>query len=257
MTKLVALIPARAGSKRVPGKNLRLLDGHPLLAYAIGAAQESGIFDYIYVSSEDHETLLTAERYGANGLRRPRDLAADDSPDIRWVEHALVTIGPVDALAIIRPTSPFRRGAWIRSAWEYLQSWPAMESLRAMRPCSEHPGKMWAVRYGIALPILPWLGADAPWHSMPSQELPSVWLQTAALEISRMRLPFQSISGDLILPWLCAGDAPESIDINTPEDFERAQRLAAEHPAWLPPLGMASRLSAAESQFIEMRALAT
>jgi CMP-N,N'-diacetyllegionaminic acid synthase len=238
--RIIALIPARGGSKRLPKKNTRLLNGEPLLSYAIAAAQESGIFERIVVSSDDSYTIVLAASYGAVGFTRPEAYATDNSPDIEWVNHAIglnaSSYRPVDAFCILRPTSPFRRGDWIARAWVYLQANPHADSLRALRPVSEHPGKMWSTSASgrIAQPVLPYRTSAAPWHSCPTQELPRLWVQTAALEIAWARVLPDSISGDVVLPWLCERDAPECLDINQPEDFAAAERLAAEHPEWLP-----------------------
>lgn len=267
MTRLVALIPARAGSKRVTGKNTRLLLGEPLFAYAIAAAREAGIFETIAVSSDSEYTLRLAESYGARAILRPAEYAEDDSPDIQWVNHALDMLHyprlggdgeAIDAFAILRPTSPFRRGEWIRGAWDVLQASGA-DSVRAMRPVTEHPAKMWRYGGGVVHPLLPFeervlTSADwllrkecteniVPWHSMPTQQLPAMLVQTAALEIAwtgntvwRRRTAYQhmpSISGDRVAPYL-RSEAGEQIDINTEADFERAERLAVEHPDWLP-----------------------
>lgn len=236
MTSLIALIPARSGSKRVEGKNTRILNGHPLLAYAIAAAIEADIFDDIVVSSDDPLALLVADRYGAIPYGRPAKYATDDSPDIEWVNDVMSKIGGMEAYALLRPTSPFRRGEWIARAWAYLQANPHADSLRALRPVSEHPGKMWSTSVSgrIAQPVLPYRTTAAPWHSCPTQELPRLYVQTAALEIAWTRVLPDSISGDVVLPWLCEAGAPECLDINYPENFTEAERLAAEHPEWLP-----------------------
>src|SRR3990167_1153878 len=86
---IVALIPARAGSARIPGKNLRRLAGHPLIAYTIAAAQQSGIFQTILVSSDSEDILQIALQMGIAAIRRPAKWATADSPDIEWVTHAL------------------------------------------------------------------------------------------------------------------------------------------------------------------------
>jgi N-acylneuraminate cytidylyltransferase len=236
--RIVALIPARAGSKRIPGKNTRELAGHPLLAYAIAAAQEAGIFERIVVSTDSGVTRDLAIQYGAVAIARRAEHAQDYSPDLDWVEHAMtweMYNESAEAFCILRPTSPFRRGEWIKAAWDCFRQYGRADSLRAMRPVSEHPGKMWRVeRVTSSVPLLPFSGDRAPWHSMPTQELPPVFVQTAALEIAWTRVLPDSISGSVVLPWVCAKDDPMALDINTPEDWARAEQMAAEHPEWLP-----------------------
>ncbi len=235
---LVALIPARGGSKRVKGKNIRELAGHPLVAYAIATAKEAGIFDRIVVSSDSPEILDVAQRYGAEPIIRPEAFAADWSPDVQWVNHAMEIVGrDAEYFCILRPTSPFRRGAWVRTAWDKLRKGPQADSIRAMRPAREHAGKMWTCHDGvIATPILPYREREAPWHSMPTQELQRLYVQSAALEIAQASvLPF-SISGSVVMPYLTEADAPQAIDVNDAMDWDRAERTAAEHPDWLPPV---------------------
>src|SRR6185295_17382300 len=108
--KMVALIPARAGSKRIPGKNTRLLAGRPLLAWTIEAAKASGVFDRVVVCTDDDKAGGIGMMSGAYYL--PRDVSDDHEPDIVWVRSALRHFKAVceerDAFAILRPTSPFR-----------------------------------------------------------------------------------------------------------------------------------------------------
>ena len=87
--KAVALIPARAGSERIKHKNIRPLNGVPLLAYSIQAALQSGCFDRVLVSSDGTEILEIAASYGADVIRRPEEYATRISSDITWVKHAL------------------------------------------------------------------------------------------------------------------------------------------------------------------------
>lgn len=243
--RIVALIPARAGSQRVPGKNVRQLNGHPLLAYAIGAAQEAGIFETIWVSSDGEPARDLAHSYGAFCVERPSEYAANDSPDIEWLGHLFTKtyMQKYAAFAIIRPTSPFRRGPWIAKAWDILQGCPRADSIRAVRPCGEHPAKMWRdtpqlerAYHPFLSPVMTGIGYEAPWHSMPTQCLPTVYTQTAALEIAWTRVLPGSISGQMVLPYYTERDAPEALDINEPGDWARAEQMAREHPTWLPPV---------------------
>lgn len=239
---IIALIPARAGSKRVPSKNIRLLNGHPLLAYAIATALEADIFNAIAVSSDDPETIEIARSYGATNLiLRPSEMALDHSPDIDWVRHAVESLRlDTDAFCILRPTSPFRRGDWVKRAWDYFRD-AGGHSLRAMRPVSEHPGKMWRIVGDTALPLLPFAGTLAPWHSSPTQELPRLYVQTAALEIAWTEVLYRrepSISGSIVVPWVGGADEDgcEGIDINSEVDWDAAVVCADSYPYWLPPV---------------------
>lgn len=237
---IIALVPARAGSKRIQRKNVRELNGHPLVAYALATAHESAIFSAVAVSSDDPETLEIAEHYGATHLiLRPSELAGDYSPDIAWVNHVMEAVGRTafDAFCILRPTSPFRRGEWVARAWDAFRH-ERCDSLRAMRPACEHPGKMWRAGPRCATPILPFHGLDAPWHSMPTQELPRVLVQTAALEIAWTEVLPESISGEIVMPWITGMDDGPSIDLNTEADWRRCVDAATIHPEWLPKIAV-------------------
>ena len=233
MNRFVALIPARAGSKRVPGKNIRRLAGHPLIAYTIAAALESGVFDAVVVSTDSDDYSDIARYYGAEvPFLRPEILAGSLSPDIEWVEHALLTLEGLgrsyDAFSILRPTSPFRQAETIQRAWQQFSEEPGIDSLRAVELCKQHPGKMWLVKGNRMSPLLPAASGKQPWHSSQYQALPKVYVQNASLEIAWVRVVHdsRSIAGEEIMPFLTEGY--EGFDINAPYDWREAEYLLAE-----------------------------
>jgi CMP-N-acetylneuraminic acid synthetase len=227
------------GSKRVPGKNIRLLGGHPMIAYTIGPALESKIFDAVIVSTDSEEIAAIARHYGAEvPFLRPPALASDTSPDIEWLEY---TIGELsahgrnwDCFSLLRPTSPFRTADTIRRAWTTFASQEGVDSLRAVELCTQHPGKMWVVRGQRMSPLLPFGNGDQPWHSTPYQALPRVFVQNASLEIAWTRVVRErrTIAGDVLVPFLTEGY--EGFDINDAFDWMVAERLLAEGKVTLP-----------------------
>jgi CMP-N,N'-diacetyllegionaminic acid synthase len=246
----VALIPARQGSKRVPGKNVRTLNGHPAIAYTIAPALESGIFDAVIVSTDSEEIAAAARHYGAEvPFLRPAAFAGDTSPDIEWLEYTLAELRRQgrawDCFSLLRPTSPFRTADTIRRAWTKFSAQDGVDSLRAIEKCAQHPGKMWVVRGERMFPLLP-LGlvapnagggdGEQPWHSTPYQALPPVYVQNASLEIAWTRVVFErrTIAGDVIVPFVTEGY--EGFDINDPHDWMIAERLLAEGAVQLPPV---------------------
>jgi CMP-N-acetylneuraminic acid synthetase len=161
---MVALIPARAGSKRCPGKNTRELAGHPLIAYTIAAAMESGVFAAVWVCTDSRE--VTAATTGTGARFVMREPVADDQPDIDWVRPILAgRVEEFHAFAILRPTSPFRTAATIQRAYNQFKR-SEVHSLRAVQPVKEHPGKMWTWE-GAGYPIVPVL--EAGWRETPPQ----------------------------------------------------------------------------------------
>jgi N-acylneuraminate cytidylyltransferase len=243
-----AFIPARQGSKRVPGKNVRVLNGHPMLAYSIAAAVDSGVFASVIVSTDSEETAAIARHYGAEvPFLRPSEFSGDTSPDIEWLEHALTELKRQrrtwDAFSLLRPTSPFRTADTIRRAWQRFSEQQGVDSLRAVEKCTQHPGKMWVIRGERMFPLLPFGPVEQPWHSTPYQALPAVHVQNASLEIAWSRVVFErrTIAGDVVVPFVTEGY--EGFDINDPSDWMIAERLLADRAVQLPavrqvPYGM-------------------
>lgn len=239
MPEIVGLIPARSGSKRIPGKNLYLLNGTPLLAFTIDTALESGIFSKVIVSTNDEEIASIALKYGALVPQlRPQKFALDSSPDIEWVLHALnhwfVNALP-DFAAILRPTSPLRRPGTLIDAYQSLIDNPWADSLRAMEKVSQHPGKMWKVGRNLkAEPLQTQVLGQVPTHSSPTQCLEEVWVQNASLEISRVDkiLETKLISGNNILAYQMPGY--EGFDLNSPNDLLLLELLCQRNPKLLP-----------------------
>lgn len=228
MTTVVALVPARGGSQRVPGKNVMPLAGHPLIAYTIAAALESDVFTEVVVSTDAQEIADVAIRYGATvPSLRPPELATSTSPDIDWVLQAM-SARTEDAFAILRPTSPFRSADTIRRAWAQLLADEAADSIRAVELVRQHPGKMWVVEQDRMRPLLEQPADGTPWHSMQYQALPKVYVQNSSLEIARRRVlegPTPTIAGDIVLPFFT--EDLEGFSIDYPEDVTRAEALAA------------------------------
>ena len=236
---LVALIPARSGSKRIPDKNIRPLTGHPVIAYTIGAALQSGVFDAVVVSTDSERYADIALHYGAEApFLRPVELAGDVSPDIDWIEHMLRRLrreGRVyDCFSILRPTSPFRQAETIQRAWREFCAQDGVDSLRAVEKCKQHPGKMWVVRGKRMTPLMPLTPAEQPWHSSQYQSLPEVYVQNASLEIAWTRLVLEerTIAGNVVMPFFTSGY--EGFDVNHPVDWQIAEGLVKNGEAALP-----------------------
>jgi CMP-N,N'-diacetyllegionaminic acid synthase len=236
---VIALVPARAGSKRVPDKNVRLLSGHPVLAYTIAAARESDVFAAVVVSTDSEDYGAIARHYGAEvPFTRPPEIAGDLSPDIEWVDYTLRKLreqGRVyDCFSILRPTSPFRQPDTIRRAWRQFVDDAGIDSLRAVEKCRQHPGKMWVVRQNRMTPLLPLTPSELPWHSSQYQALPEVFVQNASLEIAWSRVVFDehSISGAVLTPFFTEGY--EGFDLNHPSDWRLANELIESGSAQLP-----------------------
>lgn len=239
----VAFIPARSGSKRVPNKNIQSLGGHPLLAYTVRAAIDSGVFDAVICATDSEDYAEVARHYGAEVpfLRSP-EISGDKSPDIEWVVWMLRNLKEVgrefEIFSILRPTSPFRLPETIRRAWAMFIEDSGADSLRAVEKCKQHPGKMWVIHGRRMLPLLPFAHGSTPWHSSQYAALPEVYAQDASLEIAWSRVPLQqhSIAGEAIIPFVSQGY--EGFDINDPEDWGLAEWLLNTQSATLPHIAI-------------------
>jgi CMP-N-acetylneuraminic acid synthetase len=241
--KSVAFIPARSGSKRIPHKNIRPLGGHPVLAYSIRAAIDSGVFDAVICATDSPLYAEVARHYGAEvPFLRAAEISGDKSPDIEWVEWMLRQLQEqgreFDCFSILRPTSPFRQPETIIRAWQAFAAAAGADSLRAVELCKQHPGKMWVIRQGRMLPLMPLSPEEQPWHSSQYGALPKVYVQNASLEIARTGVVWQgrTIAGSVVVPFVTEGE--EGLDVNEEFDWWRAERLLERGEAKLPEIRM-------------------
>ena len=234
----VAFVPARAGSERVPQKNVRPLAGHPLLAYAIETALQSGVFARVVVSTDSEDIADVARWYGADvPFLRPPEYATATSPDIEWLSFTLERLPEsYDLFAIIRATNPFRGPDVVRRGLEQLLATPEADSLRAVQRVKEHPGKMWVLdEQGRTMrPLLDQSQLEVAWHAGQYQALPEVYVQNSALEIAWTRAVGDTGTreGRVVTPYLTQGH--EGFNVDDEEDWERAERLLASGTASVP-----------------------
>jgi len=230
--RVLALIPARGGSVRVPGKNLRLLNGNPLIAFTIEAACAAKSVDRILVTTDSKEIAAIARQFGAETpFLRPKEIAQSLSTEMEFLLHALDWLKDneryePDLIVLLYPTAPFRRPESIDRAVRIMQDHPEVDSLRSIRLCSEHPYKMWQIEGDYLQPFI--RNVDANMHTWSFQRLPEVYIQNANIYITRPRTILEkgSPTGNVIIPFVMSEE--ESIDINTPLDFLRAEQLLAD-----------------------------
>ncbi len=254
--KTIAMIPARGGSVRLPGKNVRVLHGHPLLAYSITAAIQSKLFDMVMVSTDNAYYAEIAKHYGAEVPHlRPLQFATSTSPDIEWIEYTLSTLAKAgrvfDCFSILRPTSPFRSADTIRRAWNLFSNDPEADSLRAVEKCSQHPGKMWIIDQNRMQPLMPKNIDGVPWHSCQMASLPEIYVQNASLEIAWTRVveQYRTIAGNNVIPFITEG--AEGFDINMPDDWWLAKHMIASGQAQLPEISTATISNVSDAMFTE------
>ena len=230
MSKVLAIIPARGGSKGLPGKNLRPLAGHPLIAYSVAAGLQANLVDRVICSTDSEEIADVARKYGAEiPFMRPAEIAQDDSPDIDFFNHAIDELGKTgyrpDIIVQLRPTDPFRKPGLVDEAVQMMIDNPDAHSVRTITEPDYSPYKMWTVNESGTLdPLLTVPGIPEPFN-LPRQELPEVWWHIGVLDVVRTDVVTEtnSLSGTVILPLKV--DREASADIDTRDDFERAGKL--------------------------------
>ena len=221
--KILAFIPARSGSRRIPKKNIKLLKGKPLIAYTIEAAKKSKYINRIVVSTDSEEIAEVSRKYGAEvPFLRPKEISQENSTEMQFFEHALdwflknENYEP-DLIVLLYPTSPFRKPESIDKAIEKMLKNPEADSLRSIRLCSEHPYKMWVIEKGYLKPFMREKNMNI--HTLSYQLLPTVYIQNASIYITKPSTikDKKSPTGDMIIPFIM--DEMESIDINNRLDF--------------------------------------
>jgi CMP-N,N'-diacetyllegionaminic acid synthase len=237
----VAFVPARSGSERVPGKNLRPLAGHPLLAYAIETALQSGVFDRVVVSTDSREIAHVAGWYGADvPFLRPSRFATSTSPDIEWLRHTVERLPEsYELFAIVRATNPFRGPSTVQRGLEQLLATPEADSLRAVELVKQHPGKTWVLEDGgrTMRPLLDQSHLEVAWHAGQYPALPEVYVQNSALEIAWTRVVTElgTREGRVVAPFFTQGH--EGFNVDDEEDWARAERMLESGEATLPAVG--------------------
>lgn len=230
--EVLALIPARGGSKGIPRKNINLFAGYPLISYSIAAGAQAQSVTRVIVSTDDEEIAAVARQWGAETpFLRPAELAQDSTTDLPVFQHALHWLkdheGYTPDLVIqLRPTSPIRPRRCIDEAVALLQANPAADSVRGVVPSGQNPYKMWRL-HGSSEPMTPLLHLDgiAEPFNAPRQTLPPTYWQTGHIDVIRPRVILEgnSMSGGTILPYII--DSRYTVDIDTPFDWLRYEWL--------------------------------
>jgi YrbI family 3-deoxy-D-manno-octulosonate 8-phosphate phosphatase len=230
--RTVAIVPARGGSKTIPRKNIRPLDGVPLLAYSIEAGLRARRVDRVIVSTDDEETAEIGRAWGADvPFLRPQDLAGDFTPDLPVFQHALDWLethegGIPDIVVQLRPTSPLRSPDCVDAAVDLLCGDETLDSVRAVVPAWQNPYKMWRLQPdGMMVPLLAAAGSEA--YNRPRQELPPTYWQTGHVDAFRTRVIRQhgSMSGSRMRPLVL--DPAYACDIDAEADWTRTEWLLA------------------------------
>jgi N-acylneuraminate cytidylyltransferase len=233
MTEILALIPARGGSKGIPRKNIRRFAGYPLIVWSIAAAKQSSFVTRVIVSTDDEEIAAVARAYGAETpFLRPAELAQDNTTDLPVFQHALQWLdeheGYQPKIVIqLRPTSPVRPKNCVDNAINILLKHEDADCVRGVVPAGQNPHKMWRFA-GDDRPMSPLLeveGITEPYNA-PRQILPPVYWQTGHIDAIRVATIKQkkSLTGDVIYPLVI--DPRYTVDIDNLSDWAKYESLA-------------------------------
>jgi N-acylneuraminate cytidylyltransferase len=234
MTEILALIPARGGSKGIPRKNIRRFAGYPLIAWSIAAAKQAVCVTRVIVSTDDEEIASVAREYGAETpFLRPQEFAQDHTTDLPVFEHALKWLEKnegyqPDIVIQLRPTSPIRPKDCVDNAVKILLDHADADCVRGVIPAGQNPHKMWrfAGKDQPMKPLLELEGIAEPYNA-PRQILPPVYWQTGHIDVIRVSTIKQkkSLTGDVIYALLI--DPSYSVDIDNLSDWAKYEALAS------------------------------
>ena len=232
MTEILAIIPARGGSKGIPRKNIRSFAGYPLIAWSIAAGKQSKLVTRVIVSTDDEEIASVAREYGAEvPFLRPTELAQDNSLDLPVFEHALKWLkenqdDQPDVVVQLRPTSPIRPRNCVDDAISILLQHPRADCVRGVVPAGQNPHKMWRISKpdGPMTPLLEVPGIAEPYNA-PRQILPQIYWQTGHIDAIRIStiIKKHSLTGNKIYPLII--DPRYTVDIDNLSDWAKYETM--------------------------------
>ncbi len=234
MSKVVALIPARSGSKGVPHKNIKNLGGHSLIEWSIKACLKSALIDRVIVSTDSREYADLAVKLGAEApFLRPTEIAGDRSTDYDFVLHALdwfaANGGEPEFLVHIRPTTPYRSPALIDAAVRAFRTDPRATALRSVHEMSESAYKTFELAPAGQLKRLGAESTALDAANNARQQFPATYQANGYVDVlsSRFVRNHGLIHGDWVMPFI----TPAVVEVDTEDDFAHLEYLLARSPA--------------------------
>lgn len=214
--EILALIPARGGSKGIPRKNLLPVNGRPLIAYPIDTALQSQLITRTVVSTDDDEIAAVSRSCGADvPFMRPAEYATDTATDLDVFRHALTWLREherytCDLVVHLRATVPVRRPDVVDDAISRLLARPDAHALRSVSRPHQSPFKMWRPAGEFIEPLVPVPGLPES-HSQPRQALPEVYWQSSYVDIVRPHVVLElgMIAGHRVLPFVVEDPSPD------------------------------------------------
>ena len=223
---VLAIIPARGGSKGIPGKNIKLFAGKPLIAHSIEIALNCALINRTVVSTDDAQIAEVARAWGAEIINRPAELASDTALVIDAIKHAVLEVErdgeAIDIVLLLEPTSPFRRLEDLENCIQVLLDGGA-DSVATFTESHVSPNRLWRVAGDV---VEPYIAGAVPW--LPRQKQPIGHELTGQIYgVSRQALFENDDSISLLLGRKCAVITPRetALDIDTEFDFMIAEKI--------------------------------
>lgn len=221
MTAYLGVVPARSGSKGIPGKNMAGLGGRPLLAWTLEAALAATRLDACVLTSDDEGALALADELGVRAVRRPAGLAEDDTPVLPAVLHAVEEVGGAENVVLLQPTSPFRDAGDVDAAVEAFEA-SGRSTLVAVVPVTQHPCEVVSLANGGMQRALTWPSGATGRQGLPDLFYVNGAIYVATVEHLRARGTFQEEDSAAYVM-----EQSHSFDIDDPFDLELARGLLA------------------------------
>lgn len=233
MSKIIAIIPARSGSKGVPNKNIRELGGHPLIEWSIQACLKSELIDRVIVSTDSEEYAEISRNCGAEvPFIRPPEISGDNSTDYDFVVHALdwflANGGEPNLLVHIRPTTPYRSPKKIDEAIATFQSNPSASSLRSVHEMSESAYKTFELSPSGVLMRLCSQSTELDLVNNARQQFPATYQANGYVDVLSTKFIRSTglIHGDNVIPFITS----IAVELDTEFDFEYLKFLIVHNP---------------------------
>lgn len=225
--KLLGIIPARGGSKGIPGKNIKLLGGKPLLAYTAEAARRAGIFARVILTTDSEEIAAAGRDHGIETpFLRPPELARDDTPMLPVLQHAVRTLGETfDAIAILQPTAPFRRWQDLQAAARILEEHAEAESVVSVEQVPDHYSPYFVMKI-VGQKLLPFMPDGL--RITRRQDAPKAYSRSGDFYFTRIETLMErnSIYGENCRPFVVSHEL--RVNLDTLEDWAAAERLVGQ-----------------------------
>lgn len=227
-SKIIAIIPARGGSKGIPKKNIVKINGKPLISYSIDVAKKSKLIDRVIVTTDNDEIAEISKKYGAEiPFIRPSDLAEDHVPTYPVIRHTVKWLEEnenykPDLIVLLEPTFPLRTSDEVDRAIKTIQKDGKADSLRSVIEPFQNPFKMWKIKDKYLTPLIE---TENDSFEQPRQTLDRIYWQNGHIYISRYDTIMKkgNIHGEKILPFIL--DEDKFIDVDTKKDLELLRKV--------------------------------